>query len=166
MPIKYRILPEVSPQDAARFWSLVDVRSPDECWPWLADKNPRRGNYGRFWLKRIAYRANRMAYWLHYGIDPAANDACHKCDNPPCCNPSHLFKGTRAINLADMTHKHRRVYGEQHGISKLTRKQVAEIKRLYIPRKVGCNQLAERFGVSEMTIHKIISGKTWVDVKS
>lgn len=164
MPVKYRKLPNVAPQDAERFWSNVDKRGPDECWSWTASINARRDGYGRFWIKRVEYRTNRMAYWLHYGVDPADQDACHTCDNPPCCNPAHLFKGTRAANLEDMTRKKRRVYGEQHGIAKLTREQVAEIKRLYVPRKVGCYQLADRFGVTEMTIHKIISGKTWRDV--
>lgn len=161
MPVKYRILPEVSPQDAERFWSNVDIRGRDECWPWLAGKNPQRDNYGRFWINRVEYRTNRMAYWLHYKIDPGPEDACHTCDNPPCCNPAHLFKGTRAANLADMTKKQRRVYGERHGISKLTDDQVAEIKRRYVPRKVSMYKLAAEYGVSEMTVNNIIHGKIW-----
>lgn len=161
MPIKFRPLPEVSPQDRERFWSQVDVRGPDECWPWLAGSNPKRGNYGRFWIHRVEYRTNRMAFWLHYGIDPGQDDACHTCDNPPCCNPAHLFKGTRADNLTDMTRKGRRVRGERHGYSKLNEEQVREIKRSYIRRRVGSTQLARRFGVCPMTVLNIIKGKVW-----
>lgn len=161
MPVKYRKLPQVSPQDAQRFWSQVDKRGPDECWPWMAGVNVRRDGYGRFWIKRREYRTNRMAYWLHYEIDPGQNDVCHRCDNPPCCNPAHLFQGTRAVNLQDMTDKKRRVYGERHGIAKLNDGQVAEIKRRYVPRRVSMYKPAAEYGVSEMTINNIIHGKIW-----
>lgn len=164
MPIRYRILPKVSEQDAARFWASVDIRSANECWPWRAGTNPARDNYGRFWIKRVEYRTNRMAYYLHYGSDPLGDDACHSCDNPPCCNPSHLFVGSRAINLADMRRKHRQAMGPRHGIAKLTVNQVREIKTRYVPRKVSTYKLAAEFGVSQMTIHNIIHGKIWTHV--
>lgn len=164
MPIKYRPMPLVSAKDVDRFWLNVDKRDSDECWPWTAGVNIHRGGYGRFWLKRIPYRTNRMAYWLHYGIDPAEQDACHSCDNPPCCNPVHLFRGTRADNLDDMTRKGRRIRGEQHGIAKLTEDQVREIRRSYVPRKIGSNQLAKRFGVCPMTILNVVKGKIWTHV--
>jgi hypothetical protein len=161
MPVKFRPLPQVSTRDAERFWANVDIRSSAECWPWTAGVNSARDGYGRFWIKRIEYRTNRMAYWLHYGIDPDSEDACHTCDNPPCCNPAHLFKGTRAQNLADMRSKKRQAIGERHGISKLTDGQVSEIKRRYIPRKVSMYKLADEFSVSEMTVNNIIHGKIW-----
>lgn len=164
MPIKYYPLPSVSSSDIERFWACVDKRRPDECWPWLAGSNPKRGNYGRFWIHRVEYRTNRMAFWLHYGIDPGQDDACHTCDNPPCCNPAHLFKGTRKENLDDAKRKQRTARGSNRGSAKLNDAQVREIKRLYIPRKVGCYQLATKFGVTQMTIHKIISGKTWTHI--
>lgn len=105
-----------------------------------------------------------MAFYLHYGIDPAEQDACHTCDNPPCCNPVHLFTGTRKENLDDAKRKGRTAKGANRGAAKLNDEQVREIKRLYVPRKVGCYQLADKFGVTEMTIHKIISGKTWTHI--
>lgn len=162
MPVKYRILPVVSPQDAERFWLNVDKRDgPNACWPWTAGVNLLRDGYGRFWIRRIEYRTNRMAYWLHYGVDPKEKDVCHHCDNPPCCNPNHLFVGTRKENLDDAKRKGRVAIGANRGAAKLTDDKVRQIKQLYVFRKVGCYQLAARFGVTEMTIHSIISGKTW-----
>lgn len=116
MSVKYRQLPLVSTEDSQRFWSNVNKRGTNECWPWLASVNRHRGGYGRFWIKRVEYRTNRMAFWLHYGIDPKEQEACHVCDNPPCCNPAHLFKGTRADNHADMRRKNRQPQGATHGL--------------------------------------------------
>lgn len=161
MTILWRPIPAMSKADKTRFHSLVSVRGPDECWPWLGPTNPHRGNYGRFWIRRVDYRVNRLAFWLHYGVDPGEYDVCHTCDNPPCCNPNHLFKGTRADNLADMRAKQRHATGERHGIAKLTIQQVREIRQRYIPRKVSMYKLADEYGVSEMTINNIIHGKIW-----
>lgn len=164
MPVKYRILPEVSPQDAERFWSHVDIRTANECWPWTAGVNDARDGYGRFWIKRIEYRTNRMAYWLHYGVDPGKDDACHKCDNPPCCNPAHLFKGTRAINLADMKAKGRASKGEHRGAAKLTDNKVAEIRRQYYVDGLTQSAIAKQFDVSPSNVEHIVNFKVWKHV--
>jgi hypothetical protein len=148
MSINYRPLPGVSTPDAKRFWASVDKRDPNECWPWTASVNTARDGYGRFWIKRVEYRTNRMAFYLHYGIDPGEQDACHTCDNPPCCNPVHLFTGTRKENLDDAKRKGRTAKGANRGAAKLNDEQVREIKRLYVPRKVGCYKLADKFGVT------------------
>ena len=92
--------PFLSPRDISRFWSHVDVRGPDECWPWTAAI--RKGNgYGCFVTKFGLYLAHRIAYYIQHQDDPGFLLVCHHCDNPPCCNGKHLFKGTNRDNSND-----------------------------------------------------------------
>lgn len=104
-------IPEMTASDIARFWRKVDVRGPDDCWPWLAAVNG--GGYGCFDIRGGSYRAARVSMAID-GRDPLELCACHTCDNPPCCNPSHLFTGTVAHNNADMVAKGRQSKGLTH----------------------------------------------------
>jgi len=89
------------------FWEQVQKAGPDECWLW-AGRRYRRG-YGRFVLKGKQIAAHRMALSLSTG-KPLSTPllACHSCDNPPCCNPRHLWWGTDLDNTRDMLAKGRR----------------------------------------------------------
>jgi hypothetical protein len=163
MAIKYRTFPEVSEQDAARFWGQVAVTRPDACWAWQGRTNPRRGNYGEFQLRFYRYRSHRTAYFLHYGVDPLENAVCHKCDNPLCCNPAHLWLGTRADNSADMKAKGRQSKGEHRKLAKLTNEKAKAIFIAYHRREASSYQLAAKYGVSSSVILSIARGKTWRD---
>lgn len=86
-----------------RFWEHVTPGAPDECWEWRDAK----GWYGRLWVneEHETVGAHRVSYYLHNGTWPTF--ACHRCDNPPCVNPAHLFDGESADNARDMAAKGR-----------------------------------------------------------
>ena len=86
-------------------WKYVKVGGADECWPWQAAS--RRRGYGIFSVLKKDYVASRVAYQLATGTDPGELFVLHRCDNPPCCNPAHLFLGTHSDNMRDMVAKGR-----------------------------------------------------------
>ena len=97
-----------------RFWSGVDRRGPDECWNWTRARQTRGLKYGIIGIgsrldgSKRAVLAHRLAWQLTHG--PLARQGLkvlHRCDNPLCCNPAHLFLGTQADNVADMFSKGR-----------------------------------------------------------
>src|SRR5215217_6716850 len=88
----------------ARFQSHYRVGSADECWPWLSSTSA--AGYGRFLLDGKARIASRVAYMMAFG-DPGQTHVLHRCDNPACVNPSHLFLGTHKDNMGDRNKKGR-----------------------------------------------------------
>lgn len=132
------------------------------CWEWTGYKN--RGGYGVMRLGEKVGLAHRYAYERFVGAIPDTgnpHDNCilHKCDNPACVNPSHLFLGSQADNVVDMHSKGRaaQLVGEQTGNSKLSERIVKTIRGSKAPSSV----LAEKFGVNSATINRIRSRVTW-----
>lgn len=94
------------PSLAERFWRRVDRRGPDECWPWLGAHNS--WGYGQIRIGARTRPAQVVACELTSGQPfPEGMDGCHTCDNPPCCNPAHVFPGTARDNMQDAAHKGR-----------------------------------------------------------
>lgn len=103
-------LPELSPEHIDRFWSYVEIKGPDECWPW---KGGTAGTgYGTFRVGKKTVRANRIAFFLCHGKDCYPLNALHTCDNPPCCNGKHLFRGTDQDNMTDRKNKGKFLTGQ------------------------------------------------------
>lgn len=86
-----------------RFWDKVDKTS--DCWIWTAAKSA--AGYGRFKLNGRLVSPHRLAYEMAFGDIPPGSDVCHRCDNPPCVNPEHLFVGSRSDNMQDCIAKGR-----------------------------------------------------------
>jgi hypothetical protein len=156
-------LPPMTPADVARFWPKVTVGKPNECWEWQGAK---QGDYGAFQLAGRAVKAHRVAYFLATGQNPLAELTCHSCDNPPCCNPSHLFLGDNLANQRDCIEKGRKrsARGEQIAQHILNEDDVREIRALYESGEHRQDALALRFGVSRRAISAIVTGQTWKHV--
>ena len=162
--------PQYTPEQTAHFWNKVDRSGgPASCWQWLAATD--RDGYG---ISRNR-RAHRVAWALTNGPIAAGLVCCHRCDNPGCCNPAHLFLGTIAENNRDMHAKGRHIHGDTHpsrarpetrprgsahGRAILTEGQVEQIRRLLAGGSKGTT-LAAQYGVSPSAISLIRKGKNW-----
>lgn len=139
------------------FWPKVAVGGPDDCWPWQGYRQPK--GYGQLRRERRGFLAHRVAYERVRGAVPPGVCVLHRCDTPACCNPSHLFLGSRGDNNADMMAKGRYARGETNGQSKLTREDVAYIRESPWTQV----ELAERFGVGQSLISRVRARKVWVE---
>jgi hypothetical protein len=102
---KYRYVKKTRIPKEMMFWAKVEFRGENECWPWLAGRYP--SGYGH--SSRTEY-SHRVAYRLSKGKIPRGFHVCHSCDNPPCCNPAHLWVGTAKSNMIDRDRKGRDRY--------------------------------------------------------
>lgn len=150
------------PKQIQRFWSRVDKSAGDDsCWLWIYYRD--RNGYGMANFNRVNYISHRLAWQLTYGDIPDGLLVCHRCDNPPCCNPKHLFLGTQKDNMQDMSKKGRNAdkRGEKSPVAKLTQKQVDEIRERFATGGVTKAQLSREYSVGQTTIHYVITFKRW-----
>lgn len=158
---KYRPVPSLQPKDIARFWKKVDKApgfGPEgDCWRWIGATTVF--GYGTIGIGYKLYSASRISYLIHNSELPDLF-VLHKCDNPPCTNPAHLFIGSVGDNAADCATKKRNVRRALHPMSKLTEDQVIEIKR----RRASGEKLksiADDYDVKFQSISKIARGSRW-----
>lgn len=152
-------------------WSRVDKNGPihpvlkTRCWLWVGYKVA--GGYGQIKGKK----SHRPAYQYTNGSIPDGMFVCHKCDNPPCCNPDHLFLGTAQDNMTDKVVKNRQARGgpgdraakgERNGRAILTSKQVMASRRLYSEgRSVKAIIKYLKLRVDHYVLRSVIKGRSW-----
>lgn len=143
-----------------RFWRFVDKRGDDECWNWIAHKDVR--GYGIF-NHPSTTKAHRVSWIYANGEIPNGLLVCHKCDNPSCVNPNHMFLGTYKDNNVDKVQKGRQkgARGARNYGAILNEKQVKAIRFLYDSGRFTTYELSDVFQVSRNAISKIVNKKTW-----
>jgi hypothetical protein len=143
-----------------KFWEHVNKNTKSGCWEWVG---PRfETGYGQCVAHPETTHAHRTSWLLNRGEIPHGLCVCHKCDNPPCVNPDHLFLGTRSDNAIDMASKDRahRPFGDKAPSAKLTWEKVFEMRSLS-RAGVSDREIARRYGVSRSNVRMIRLCITW-----
>lgn len=163
---------KITTQNIHNFNAKVDKSGPlpdqsnphytglNRCWVWTGATTNR--GYGSINLRRVMVGSHRFAFIVKNGSIPDGSQVLHRCDNPACVNPDHLFLGSRSDNMKDMCSKdrHNKPFGESHSSCKLTDKQVDEIRRIHQSRKITHRELGCMFGVSHNNIGQILRGQS------
>jgi hypothetical protein len=142
---------------------FAKVNKTDSCWLWTGCRTA--GKYGYFSLGKLM-PAHRASWLIHNGPIPEGQCVCHRCDNPICVNPAHLFLGTHKTNAEDRNGKRREARGERHGLAKLTEEDVRQIRALVDPNRYhnGSSTVARQFGIDRLTVNAIVHRKTWTHI--
>lgn len=147
----------------AKFWSKIDVRGPDECWP--CKLKPMWNGYCS--TRLVSGSSKRTAHSIAFELGngqpvPRGMVVCHKCDNRTCCNPDHLFLGTYSDNTQDMLSKGRHGTQMRGYKRKLTQAQADQIRAEYASGDVTQVELSERYGIAAQNISLIVTDRSYV----
>jgi hypothetical protein len=150
-----------------RFADKISFDIDTGCWNWTASTRNVRG-YGQIKYKDKMQLAHRVSWQIFYGEIPDGIFVCHKCDNPKCVNPTHLFLGTNQDNMNDMKAKGRSKGGSPPGElnhqAKLTEENVKKIRTMYKTKQYTQKELASVFGVERTCIGKIVRNQRWITI--
>lgn len=165
-------------KDIARFWEKVNkdgpipdpVKYPElktRCWVWTACRV--FNGYGRFGISdpiKHVELAHRMSYKIEIGVIEDGFYVLHRCDNPICVNPNHLFTGTQKQNISHMVSKHRGRVGSQYEHSKLNEATVELILKMRKETGASHKEIGMKFNVPRRHVGKIIGRAIWRHVIS
>ena len=160
--------------EVQRFWTKV--QRGEGCWEWTASRT--KFGYGILGIRRIARsprKAHRMSWEIAHGPIPGNFHVLHRCDNPPCVRPDHLYLGTNADNVRDRMERNPVIHnwttdrtrlGSAHPRAKVTEEQVLEMRRRYTPQSQtdGSSALAREFGLAQASVWAIISRQSWTHI--
>ena len=156
-----------TPPPKERLYAKIKKNARTGCWEWQGAKTS--AGYGLFSVDGSLVYTHRFSYNLHNGRLPDDLHVCHKCDNPSCCNPDHLFLGTDADNLADMRRKNRhspppKMTGRRNPSTKISEKDVLQIRKM---KKAGksLKEIAVSFSISKTNVADICKRKIWRHVR-
>lgn len=150
----------MTPTLAERFFAQVSPEPTSGCWLWTGTANA--DGYGAIKLRRKALKAHRVSWLLHFG-DPKERQVLHRCDNPSCVNPDHLWLGTHLENMRDKVRKGRSssMHGASNPRARLTAEQVLELRALYATGQWRQVDLASRFGLKQPQVSEIVRRTSW-----
>lgn len=153
---------QFTPQHIEKFWGRVGCADADACWLWQGSTDGHGYGQMRFYDRRDgsspAFLTHRLAFYFTFGRWPTPC-GLHRCDTPLCCNPAHIFEGTRAENTADMLGKGRHRTWNR----KLTEVQVHHMRRRWEAGE-ATPSLAQAFGVDRGTVWRIVTRRSWKHV--
>lgn len=149
-----------------RFWEKVDkTTSPNGCWLWTAAvSSAGYGQINQGGQHGTHIAAHKLSWQLANGPRPEHLCICHRCDNPRCVNPEHLFLGTQKDNIQDALKKGRKPFGEKHPLARWSE---GDIRAMFAMRARGATQteIADHFGTKQPAIQSILSRKAWSHVE-
>lgn len=160
---------EVKEKTIERFWSKIKFGNADECWEW--QRALTKAGYGMFGLGRTV---DGLMYAHRYVFTRVVDDfdntlqVLHKCDNPACCNPNHLFAGTQKDNMRDCKNKGRASkpphhFGSNHNKAKLNEDDISKIL-ISVANGEHVKDVAKSYGITRQMIWLIRKGKNWKHV--
>lgn len=151
--------PTLYADDRYRILKNISVNKATGCWEW--QNSTHEFGYGMVYDGTKAVLAHRLAYTLFVGPIPDGMCVCHKCDNPPCCNPDHLFLGTKADNQSDMARKGRGASGERNGGTHRKRWEINEMRAVYATGLFSQAILSDAYGMSPSSVSRVLNNVVW-----
>lgn len=152
-----------------RFWSKVIIKGLDDCWEWTGNTTKGNGKgYGRFRIDNKMLLAHRLSWIFTHGYIPEGKLILHKCDNPLCINPNHLYLGTNSNNMKDKFKRNRQpllppeISAINH--AKLYEGEIWLIRKLWKDRVTGITQrfISKMFKVDQSTVSLIVNSSKWL----
>ena len=149
----------------ADFWNAINTAPAFGCWEWK--KCSGGFGYGQTWWRGRLHATHRLAAYFSGLLSDLESTKCvlHKCDNPLCCRPSHLFIGDRAINARDRDKKGRKntAKGERAGNAKLSNRKASQLRKDYKSGLGSTRELAKAYGIGKTAVWRIVNMKGYTN---